>query len=206
MAKMTLIRERMLSKMGLYKTPRFWSLLVAIWFAIMAAPSHAARDGLFIGAGFSLVDVGVEDFFENSVEFKALQLSAGYKFRWWLGVDARYGLAPTSESVFVAVDPNTNREIGEEVNLDEYISYYYRPELANDIAKIYLLIGQSDITITRESEEGVSVTQSDSGTSYGIGIGLWINRKLDVTFEYIQLLDTPTDSFTSTGFNIEYRF
>ncbi len=182
-------------------------LLFIVALVVASSLTYAARDrGIFTGAGFALVDVGVEDFFENRVEFKAIEFSLGYKYNNWLGIDARYGLAPTSETVFVAVDPDTNREIGEEVDLDNYISYYYRAELTNDIAKIYILLGQSNITITRESEDGTSVSETGSGTSYGVGFGLWINRKLDVTFEYKQLLETEEDSFTSTGFNVEYRF
>ena len=186
----------------------FMKRLIFLALLFSSVGSHASRDrGFFLGGGFSLVDVGVVDFYDNSVEFKSGELVGGYKYNAYLGFDVRYGLSMTDEIVSIGTDPNTGREVGVDASLDSFISYYYRPEIANDIARLYLLIGQSSVTVSRENQElGISGEASESGFSYGVGFSLWLNKRFDVTLEYRQLLKTEFDSFASSGVGLLYRF
>ena len=182
-----------------------WLLVISLLLVSINVHASRAR-GFFVGTGFSLVDVGVDDFFENRVNFKGAEIIAGYKYNNYLGLDLRYGLSPAKESFFAGEDPETGRDLVNEAELERFISYYFRPEIANDIAKLYLLLGQTSVTITTEDENGVKTTSDESGSSWGVGFGLWVNRKFDVTFEYRQLLTTELESFTTNAVNIEYRF
>ena len=182
-----------------------WLLLVCI--LLLSSQTHASRErGFFIGTGFSLIDVGVDDFFDNRVNFKGVEVIAGYKYNGYLGLDVRYGLSPADESFFGGEDPDTGLDLVSEADFENFISYYYRPEIANDIAKLYLLLGQASVTITTTEEDGSSTTRDERANSWGVGFGLWVNRKFDVTFEYRQLLSTENESITINAVNIEYRF
>ena len=182
------------------------------WFVVFCAlvasqTVMASRErGFFMGAGFGLLDAGVSDSFDNNALFKTTELSFGAKYNWFLGFDVRAGLSPTDETISLGVSRETGLEVSGEATIDSYLSYYYRAEWAGEVAKLYMLLGSTEIDVSVENEAGVTTEASTSGNSYGLGVGVWINRRMDFTVEYKQLLDTEADSFTIVSANIEYRF
>ena len=164
------------------------------------------KQGFFWGVGFGLFDTGIADNFDQSVQFKAVDLHLGYQAYSFLGVDIRYGLAPEAETFGGPIDPETGLETTIESTLDDYTSIFYRAELRNDIAKIYLLLGQTTINVTNDFANGTSTTGDVSGTSWGIGGAIWLNKRWDFTLEFKQLIDDGVDEFTLTSGNLEYRF
>ncbi len=176
---------------------------------LMCVPgAHASKDkGAYLGGSFSLVNVGVLDPFSNEVTFKAGEVILGYKHHKYLGFEVRYGQSLQDEVIAVE-DLTTGFEDSVTAGIDSYLSYYYRVEWANEIAKVYVLLGQSQIeTLLEFDQTGTpTVEASDSGFSYGVGFGLWLDERMNLNFEFKNLVDTDADSFTAGSISADYRF
>jgi len=185
---------------------KYFLLLLAMCLANTAA--QASKDqGVYVGGGVSLINVGVRDPFSNEVNFKAGELMIGYKYNAYLGAEIRTGKNLQKETLAVN-SQDTGLRDSVESSIDLYTSVYYRAELANEIAKVYLLLGQSRVTTTLEFDESGrdTIEATDSGFSYGIGFGLWIDERMNLNVEYKNLVDTETDSFTGASITADYRF
>ncbi|MFL0802340.1 MAG: porin family protein [Agarilytica sp.] len=183
-------------------------VLILAFFVLTALSANASKDkGVYIGGSVSLVNVGVNDPFSNEVTFKTGEILLGYKYNRYLGAEIRRGQS-LQEEVISVDDPNTGLEDSVTATLDSYWSYYYRAELANEIAKVYLLLGQSSITTQIEFDESgrADFEASESGLSYGIGFGLWLDERMNLNFEFKNLVSTDTDNFTSGSISADYRF
>lgn len=182
--------------------------LLALPLVVMLMPSaQASKDrGVFIGAGFNLISVGVVDPFNNTVNFISGDVALGYKYNSYLGAEVRYGKSLQDE-VLAEIDLDTGLRDTVNAKISQYYSFYYRAELANEIAKIYLLLGQSTVTTALEFESDSSYMEiSDSGLSYGLGFGLWLDERMNLNFEFKTLVETDTDAFTSGSISADYRF
>lgn len=170
--------------------------------------------GFFVGANIayvsskSLADSGELD--QNKVELPALELVAGYKYNGWLGLDLRFGGGTTNRD-FSSESAAISRV---EYSLDSYQSFYYRPEITNSEAKLYFLIGYSEVDVESEgftAESGGETSSgkssfSESGTSYGLGAGWFVNDRVNVNVEYRELLDTDDDEFGVLTLGADFRF
>jgi len=161
--------------------------------------------GVYFGGGINLVTVGAEDRFRNDVNFKAGEVILGYKHNNYLGLEVRGG-ASLDDEVIAIRDTALGLDEAADSNIEEYFSVYYRAELANEIAKLYLLVGQSAIKTRTEFGDDSFVQSSDTGFSYGIGFGLWLDERMNLNFEFKNLVDTQNDSFVAGGINADYRF
>ncbi len=173
---------------------------------LMAISVQASKDkGMYIGGSFALIDVGAKGLFENDVTFKAGEILIGYKHNQYLGMEIRGGRSLQGEVISIE---DSGQELSVEASIDRYISYYYRAELANDIAKVYLLLGQSTIQTSLDFEDDLRADNesSESGMSYGIGFGLWLDERMNLNFEFKTLLDTDSDAFTSGTVSADFRF
>ncbi len=182
-------------------------LLMFSWIALVSSSVIADKDkGFYTGAGVNLVSVGAEDIYRNGVIFKTGELMFGYKHSRFLIAEARIGTSLNDE--IIAYDNSAALGIPEfsETGIDHFYSVYYRAELANEIAKIYLLVGQTQMQTTSVFEEVAELTLSDSGTSYGLGFGLWLDERMNLNFEYRVLVDTKVDQFAAASINADYRF
>lgn len=182
--------------------------LIFLVFMLAAITAQASKDkGMYIGGSFSLIDVGAKGPFANDVTFKAGEILIGYKYNQYLGLEIRGGRSLQGEVISVAGN-TPGQEFSVEASIDRYISYYYRAELANDIAKVYILLGQTGIkTFLDFEDDGLSdVEGSESGLSYGIGFGLWLDERMNLNFEFKTLLDTDSDAFTSGSVSADFRF
>ncbi|MFL0799752.1 MAG: porin family protein [Agarilytica sp.] len=182
--------------------------LILAFFVLAALSAQASKDkGVYIGGSVSLVNVGVNDPFSNEVTFKTGEVLLGYKYNRYLGAEIRRGQS-LQEEVISVDDPNTGLEDTVTASLDSYFSYYYRAELANEIAKIYFLLGQSSVTTQLEFDESgrPDYEASESGLSYGVGFGLWLDERMNLNFEFKNLVSTDTDNFTSGSISADYRF
>lgn len=180
--------------------------LIFLVFILAAITAQASKDkGMYIGGSFSLIDVGAKGPFENDVTFKAGEILIGYKYNKYLGLEVRGGRSLQGEVISIE---DSGQEFSVEASIDRYISYYYRAELANDIAKVYILLGQTGINTSLDFEDdGIpDVQSSESGLSYGIGFGLWLDERMNLNFEFKTLLDTDSDAFTSGSVSADFRF
>ncbi|RYZ94102.1 MAG: porin family protein [Moraxellaceae bacterium] len=154
----------------------------------------------------------LEDGVDNLSNIRAVEYFGGYKYNDALGIELRFGNGMkegTSKNYFdaqgVIQSGKLKREIG------SYESIYYKPELVNDEAKLYALLGythvNSSVKITDTS--GALVSSSDdsaSGYSYGIGIGFVINEHFNINIEYRNICDEISGKPNLVGLNIDYRF
>lgn len=182
-------------------------LIAVLLAAICSNIALADKDkGFYAGAGIDLVGVGVKDIYRNGVTFKVGELQFGYKHSKWLIAEVRAGASLNDE--IIAYDNNDSLGIPDfsTTSIDYFYSAYYRAEISNEIAKLYLLVGQTQMQTTSEFEDVAKLTLSDSGLSYGLGFGLWLDERMNLNFEYKVLVDTSVDSFKASTISADYRF
>ncbi len=170
--------------------------------------------GWFAGGAFVYTSVDTANFEgsfgnEDSLELPALELSGGYKYNAWLGVDVRYGLGMSSRTLSAVDDTDTVDSV--EYEVDGYTAFYWRPEITNNEARLYFLLGQAsvDIDSTNKGADGSTVSTakvSESGTSYGLGMGWFMQKRMNFNIEYRALVDKDDVEVEIVTAGIDYRF
>lgn len=166
---------------------------------------------IFVGAGLSYISsksLAEESTDEDKLGFSTIELVAGYKFNRFLGVDVRYGSGINDRTVDAA---ETQTVDSFELSIDGYQSVYFRPEFSNREAKLYALLGytQLDLAADAFNADGTlfgSSTSSESGSSYGIGAGWFVGDEINVNLEYRMLLDDKDNEFSVVTLGFDYRF
>lgn len=207
-----------------------WRNTFAAGLAILLTPGLACADnrqGLYIGGGLSQVDAFRFPQDKNAVEVKTSEIFAGYKYNSWLGLEARAGFGENSERVRRTFPPDRDT-ININYRIENYHSIYYKPEVINEVAKLYGLFGYTSIkrsasfsdeqgnTLPAFNSEAVSfgdakISGSElhdrtSGFSYGIGVGFVFDRKLNINIEYRNILRNSEERIAATGVYFDYRF
>src|SRR5690554_390964 len=194
----------------LMKTCRVMKISMAAIFMMFSVVVLADNNqGFYAGAGASVTMF--DDELVDVDNAHAFELVGGYKYNAWLGVDLRVGKgisAGESDTYFVGsneMDGRLKREV------DNYYSVYYKPEVINDEAKLYLLIGYTSMDFSEEIDaaDGTrvsSVSGSESGASYGIGVGFIINKQVNFNIEYRTLPDEGSHDPAIASANFDYRF
>jgi opacity protein-like surface antigen len=193
--------------MKIYTAMKISMAVIFMLFSVVVLADN--NQGFYAGAGASVTmfDDEVVDV-DNA---HAFELVGGYKYNAWLGVDLRVGKgisAGESDTYFVGsneMDGRLKREV------DNYYSVYYKPEVINDEAKLYLLIGYTSMDFSEEIDaaDGTrvsSVSGSESGASYGIGVGFMINKQVNFNIEYRTLPDEGSHDPAMASANFDYRF
>ncbi len=173
--------------------------------------ANEQNNSVFVGAGISYVtseSLVEESTDEKELSFAAAEFVAGYKFNRFLGLDVRLG-AGTNEKRVDAAEAETADRF--EFSVDGYQSIYYRPELSNREAKLYALIGytQLDLAVSLFDSTGgllASNTTSESGSSYGLGAGWFVGDDININLEYRMLLDSDEQEFEIVTLGFDYRF
>lgn len=173
---------------------------------LAATPAFAEtlydNEGFYAGAGISRYQYQ-EPASGSGLHLETLDLNAGFWFNPLLSAEVRVG---TSLGDRESDAGNVLWEVG----VDSFASVYWRPEFVNKTAKLYGLIGYSQVEI---SAEGVttagaprSLDLSEGGPSFGAGIGFFYNPDVTVNLEWKQLIDA--DGFEMSGFTagVDYRF
>lgn len=168
-------------------------------------------NGFYVGAGAGALDIQDEEF--EIGRPRTVEILGGYKYNnTWGGLELRMGKGistgdgyTTYEVGSATLEGDIEREIG------NYYSVYYRPELINDEAKLYALLGYTQIDYTESllAADGTQVAvseTSDSGASYGIGVGFVLNPRFNFNIEYRNIMDGITNKPNFISANIDYRF
>ena len=177
-------------------------LLLAVVMSLLSVCAMAdnAR-GFYVGVGMAefmyddeVIDVG---------NARTAEILGGYKYNAALGLEIRYG-AGVSEA-------NSEDDDSLEREIDSYYAVYYKPELINDEAKLYLLLGYMDVDASETlfAQDGSEVSQldiSESGASYGIGIGFILNQRFNFNIEYRTLPEQNDVETEIVSANFDYRF
>jgi len=191
-------------------------LPAALTVLISCSPVLADHNrGFFLGGNASYIsnEILVTDRVdEDEVKHPGIELVAGYKFNTWLGVDIRYGDASADRNFSTIQDTTTPNPGNIEYSLDAFQSFYYRPEFTNTEAKLYFLLGYTQIDARVEesalgNDTPVSVTDySESGLSYGLGVGWFVDTHWNINIEYRMLLDEDENEFSIVTLGADYRF
>ncbi len=171
--------------------------------------AHADQNrGFYLGANLSYVDsdsIVSANATRNSISLPAAELLAGFKYNNWLGLDLRYGLGGVDRDVSTAI-------AGEQINysIGDYQSFYLRSEILNSEAKLYFLLGYSQIDADEEQQfTGAANTKSSvsaSGPSYGIGAGWYLENNFNINIEYRAIVDDDDMEFNAISLGLDYRF
>ena len=159
--------------------------------SLLAIPALADNNrGFYLGLGASSIQD--EQDVKDITAIRTGEILGGYKYNAALGFELRLG---SGIKEGVSKDKSVSREIG------NYQSIYYKPELVNDDAKLYALLGYTKLSTSLND-----ASESYSGGSYGVGIGFVINEKFNVNFEYKNICDDLYNKPNTASINLDYRF
>lgn len=190
-----------------------------IALAVVAAPALADNErGFYAGAGFAMLSGNDYTPYE-SAEMPVAELTAGYKYNGALGLEARYGIGvgdhgDDDSSYFEALVDDRPDLSQVEREVDQFAAIYYRPELINDKARLYVLLGYAEVDLQASFEEvdaegAVSTMEGTTtlkGPSYGLGVGWFIDEHWNFNLEYRQLVRTDDFEIEAFSLQVDYRF
>lgn len=186
--------------------------LCVLALSLLAVPVLANNDrGFYLGAGVASID-DTQDGIDNVSQIRAFELFGGYKYNAALGVELRLGNGQTTGTSNRYFDAKGTLQTGTlERDIGSYQSLYYKPELVNDEAKLYALLGYTHINSSGKIRDssGKLVSSSDdsaSGYSYGLGVGFVINEHFNINFEYKNICEEISTKPNLASVNIDYRF
>ncbi len=207
--------------------------LTLLTACLLSLPTWADNNrGFFVGAGTTYTEAFEYPGLEDPIKIKSVELLAGYKYNNLLGIEVRYGGGYDSKEFDTAIptdDEEAEAQIADtEYEVDDYYSIYYKPELINEEARLYGLIGYTSMDRTvkfnnpalaagylvhsptfdpqeDEINEDGELTNSDSGFSYGIGAGWFVNKHFNINVEYRILMKTSDERLSTAGIYFDYR-
>lgn len=189
------------------KRTKFFSLLV-LPLALAAGGVQADNNrGFFAGVGASAINVDDSPSFDKANLWMG-EVFGGYKFNPWLGGEIRYGTGLGDEKLYLEQPlEDLVTAAGEEVlmDIDNYTAIYYRAEAVNQTGRFYALLGYADVEFTMKGA-GASATLSEDDFSWGLGAGFIIRPRLNLNFEYRNLVDVNEYRFTTITTSLDYRF
>lgn len=199
--------------------------------ALLSLHAFADNDqGFYAGVGGAIID-DQQDGIDNLSHIKAQEIFGGYKYNEFLGVELRFGSGRTAgttsyNTTYVdqdgKVDPAKRHFYSIEREINHYTSIYYKPELVNEEAKLYALLGYTSVSTEGGTVDNVkssgdkgwnlvsSTTKRDSGSksgfSYGLGVGFILNEHFNVNIEYRNISNGISGKPNLLGVNVDYRF
>ncbi len=165
-------------------------LLLAISFLAANSAFSGSKfdklDKFYFGGGIASIDAGA-DGVNLDLGYDSLEIIGGYKHSGFLSGEVRltYGNDSGDDSA------DTSLLTG---------SIYWRPETANAVAKTYGLLGFSTASISGFDDP------SESGISYGAGIGFTITEYWNINFEMRKILNNSALDLDTMSAHIDYRF
>jgi opacity protein-like surface antigen len=149
---------------------------------------------------------------DQDVKYNVSSLEGVVGFNVWniINIEGRLGLGleGSTETVSYIVNPATPTVTASrptKLNLDNYASVYIKPELKNDVATFYALLGVSSVSASTENEDeerDLSVT----GLSYGLGMAFYVTESALVNMEFRNLVQDGDYKFQgfSLGFTLGF--
>jgi opacity protein-like surface antigen len=170
--------------------------LLLLSLSSLAVTAHAWEPTYYVGSGAS------------SWQFHPH--AAGHNF----SIATVEGLAGVELFPYVALEGrlgaglNTGRETVDGVDVEMEATYfgslYFKPQLRNEKASVYGLLGMTSVEMDVNDDALESEAYTDM--SYGIGVSFVLNPHLDLTAEWKKLINA--DEFDARGGTIgfNYRF
>lgn len=186
--------------------------LCILALSLLALPALADNNrGFYLGAGVASID-DTQDGVDNVSQIRAAELFGGYKYNAALGIELRLGNGQTTGTSTRYFDAQGALQTGTlERDIGGYQSLYYKPELVNDEAKLYALLGYTNVNSSGKIMDSTgklvrSSRGSASGYSYGIGVGFVINEHFNINIEYKNICEEISGKPNLASLNVDYRF
>jgi opacity protein-like surface antigen len=177
--------------------------LYVLALSLLAIPTMADNSrGFYLGLGGSRIEI-LQDGLDDTSPIKAAEILAGYKYNDALGLEIRYGSGQTK------AERNPTNLAAKGIlthDVESYSSIYYRPELVNDEAKLYALLGYTQIDVSTVVGAAAPVAVSKSGVSYGIGVSFVMSEKFNLSIEYKNICEKLSNKPTVYSILVDYRF
>lgn len=167
------------------------TILLPLTQSVMSESLFDRLDNFYAGGGINSIRSSTRNVSGNDGEFSSLELLGGYKYNGFLGAEARVGFGVEDEEFIAGVD----------TSIDYHASLYWRAETANEIAKIYSLVGYSTVSV-----DAGGTSESESGLSIGAGVGFVFAETWNLNFEYRSLINADALDLRSVSANVDYRF
>lgn len=175
--------------------------------ALSSFACAASADDRFYAGG----NVAFWNYTEGSqdVKYNVSSLEGVVGFNVWkiINVEGRLGvgLEGSTETVSYLDDKKVLQTLPTKLNLDNYASVYIKPELKNDVATFYALLGVSSVKASTENDK-VERDLSVTGLSYGLGMAFYVTESALVNMEFRNLVqdgDYKLQGF-SLGFTLDF--
>ena len=219
-------------------------LLIALSTSLAMGANAADDKKFYAGGGLSLwnVDTGVQG--RTHINLTTLDGIVGYEVLPWLAVEGRagagverdkteayfgyYNIQPVDGSDDLSSFQQDSLTLKSELNY--YASFYLKPQIKNDIAVLYGLIGfttyDSEFEIIQQTHEGQylindddelvvtsfnpmgdptygSYSESEVSFSMGVGVGFFFHDRYTVNFEWKNLVQSKPFGDTEGELGIE---
>lgn len=182
-------------------------LLVLMFVLVGVTPVAFAGNAMgqgnaYAGGQFAILTYD-EDGVGEDANPTALIGRIGYFVANQVALEGRLGIGLADDTVTVTAF-GTSVDVG--VELDRLFGFYvvgYLP-LA-EVASVYGLIGYTDAKATF-SANGFSMSETDSGLSYGVGAEFHLADDLAINGEYIRYLDESGYDLSALSFGLRFNF
>jgi opacity protein-like surface antigen len=163
----------------------------------------ASADDRFYAGG----NLAIWNYTEGSQDVKynvsSLEGVVGFNVWEYINIEGRLGLG--LEGSTETVTSIQDGKLPTKLTLDNYASVYIKPELKNDTATFYGLLGYTSANASTENLK----TQRDlsvSGLSFGLGMGFFVTDYALVNLEYRNLVQDGDYKFQgySVGFTLSF--
>ena len=200
--------------------------LGVLMLSLLAIPALADNNqGFYIGVG----GVSIKDYQDKITDvtrIKGVEYFGGYKYNDALGVELRLGSGKSTGMASYNLPNGTdvNQRHFYDINRDigNYRSIYYKPELVNDEAKLYGLIGYTQVategteldTLSKFdgkvwnplSKTTTNTKSTLSGFSYGVGVGFVLDEHFNINLEFRNICNEISGKPNLASVNVDYRF
>ncbi len=188
--------------------------LLALSCALGLSSAAFAETGQgYYGIGYhhgSYEEIGIPEFNPGAIAFRA-----GKYINKAVAFEARLALGITDDSSTVTVDIPFYGTVQADVDLElnTAISVFAKGDIAvSPFVNIYGLIGftngEIEVTVTDVNNPAntATISEDDSGMSYGVGIEGEVGRGTYLVAEYVMFLDEDAYEYSGFNFGITKRF
>lgn len=167
----------------------------------LATSANAWEPSFYTGANAASWQYKQSDLPSN-FNIITLEGLAGITVFPYLAVEARVGAGITTgrETVWFLNENDEEEGITFEVDARHFASLYFRPQITNEKASLYGLLGIT--TIDLDSDTGGST--SDTNASFGVGVSFVMNPAVSITAEWRKLINA--DNFNLRGGSVGFTY
>lgn len=173
--------------------------ILFIALSTCAASAHAWKPEFYAGSNYGSFQLEQsEPMIDANFTMLTLDVMAGIRVLPYVTLEGRVGSGLNKDG---ETPPNVGTRI--EVETKYFASVYFRPELRNDKASLYGLLGYTTMEFETEPQGPNAETEQD-GLSAGVGIGFVMNDRVDIRFEWKQIVNS--DSVSARGGSVGFTY